>query len=45
MDDWTRAVSELPGAAESALDKLGENVSKAFLSEPANRYEPIVRES
>ena len=41
MDDWTRAVSELPGAAESALDELGESVSKVFLSEPASRYEPI----
>ncbi len=42
MDDWTRAVSELPGAAESMLDELGESVSKVFLSEPASRYEPIV---
>ena len=41
MDDWTRAVSELPGAAESTLDELGESVSKRFLSEPATRYEPI----
>ena len=44
MDDWTRAVSELPGAAESTLDELGGSVSKVFLSEPASRYEPIVRE-
>ena len=43
MDDWTRAVSELPGAAESSLDKLGESVSKRFLSEPASRYKPIVK--
>ncbi len=43
MDDWTRAVSELPGAAESTLDELGESVSKRFLSEPASRYEPIIK--
>ncbi len=42
MDDWTRAVSELPGAAKSTLDELGETVAKVFLSKPANRYEPIV---
>ncbi len=41
MDDWTRAVAELPGAAEATLDELGESISKAFLSEPARRYEPI----
>ena len=41
MDDWTRAVSELPGAAESSLDELGESISEKFLSEPASRYEPI----
>ncbi len=43
MDDWTRAVSELPGAAESTLDTIGESVSMAFLSEPVNPYEPIFR--
>ena len=42
MDDWARAVSELPGAAEATLDELGESVSKVFLSEPAIRYDPIV---
>ena len=43
MDDWIRAVSQLPAAAESTLDELGESVSKGFLSEPASRYEPIVK--
>ena len=43
MDDWSRAVSELPGAAESTLNELGESVSKTFFSEPANRYESLVR--
>lgn len=42
MDDWTRAVAELPGAAESTLDELSESISNIFLSEPASRYEPIV---
>ncbi len=42
MDDWTRAVSELPSLAESTLDELGESVAKVFLSEPASRYEPII---
>lgn len=44
MDDWTRAVAELPSAAESTLGELGEKVSEMFLSEPASRNEPIVRE-
>ena len=44
MDDWTRAVSVLPSAAESTLEELGEVVSKTFLSEPASRYKPVVRE-
>ena len=44
MDDWKRAVSELPGAAESMLDEVGESVAKGFLSEPVSPYEPIVRE-
>lgn len=45
MDDWSRAVSELPDAAELMLDELGEGVAKSFLSEPTSRYEPIVRAS
>ena len=42
MDDWSRAVSELPDAAESTLNELGKIVSKAFLSEPASQYEPTL---
>lgn len=45
MDDWTRAVTELPGAAESMLDELGESVSKMFLSERTSQYKPIVSAS
>ena len=41
LDDWTRAVSELPGEAEFSLNNIGEAVYKAFLVEPASRYEPI----
>ena len=40
MDDWKRAVNELPGAAEAALDEMGPAVASAFLSEPAAPYIP-----
>ena len=40
MDDWSRAVLELPGAAEATLGGLGDIISKAFLSEPVSQYEP-----
>lgn len=40
MDDWTRAVAELPGAAEAALDELGPTVASTFLSEAAAPYTP-----
>ena len=43
MNDWTRAASELPSAAESTLDELGENVRRIFLSEPASRYESLIK--
>lgn len=42
IDDWSRAAAELPDAAESTLDELGECVSERFLSEPTSRYEPII---
>lgn len=41
MDDWVRAVAELPDAAEAALGELGAGICTAFLSEPASQYEPI----
>ena len=41
IDDWGRAVTELPGAAEAALDVPGPRICTAFLSEPASHYEPI----
>ena len=42
MDDWTRAVAELPGAATAALDELGDRVASEFLSESADPYEPVM---
>ena len=41
MDDWRRAVGELPGAAEAAIEKMGPEVATRFLHEPAVPYEPI----
>jgi len=41
MDDWRRAVEELPGAAEAAIDEMGPEVAARFLQEPAVPYEPI----
>ena len=41
MDDWRRAVDELPGAAEAAIDAFGPEVAARFLHEPAVPYEPI----
>ena len=41
MDDWRRAVDELPGAAKAAIDEFGPEVAARFLHEPAVPYEPI----
>ena len=41
MDDWRRAVEELPGAAEAAIDEMGREVAARFLHEPAVPYEPM----
>ena len=35
LDDWSRAVAELPNAAKVALDGFGENAASVFLMEPA----------
>lgn len=45
LDDWSRAVAELPNAAKAALDEFGENAAAVFLMEPAAPYRPIVAES
>lgn len=42
MDDWTRAVAELPEAAEAALDELGDGIAGMFLKEAAEPYEPLI---
>lgn len=41
MDDWRRAVDELQGAAETAIDEMGAEVAERFLKERAAPYEPI----
>ena len=38
LDDWTRAVAELPRVAEQALDREGDSVAAAFLEQPVGRY-------
>lgn len=42
LDDWSRAVEELPSVAIATLDKIGETVASAFLAEPATPYQPII---
>lgn len=42
MDDWTRAAAELPGAAQAALDELGERVAEMFLKDMAAPYAPLI---
>ena len=41
MDDWRRAVEELPGAAEAAVYEMGPEVVSRFLFEPATPYMPM----
>ncbi len=41
MDDWTRAVEELPSAANVALNEIGQSVARVFLSSRAIPYQPI----
>ena len=40
LDDWRRAVAELPGAADQALAEHGEAIADVFLTEPAEPYRP-----
>lgn len=42
MDDWMRAVAELPPAAQQDLDRLGDDIAQTFLSEPAEPYTPVI---
>lgn len=41
LDDWSRAVEELPGDADSALGEFGDAVGSIFLQELAAPYQPI----
>ncbi len=41
LDDWRRAASELPAAAEAALHAYGDEVATRFLDRPAEPYEPF----
>lgn len=45
LDDWSRAVAELPDAANAALDEYGQTARSKFLVEPAAPYRPIRIES
>jgi hypothetical protein len=40
LDDWRRAVDELPPRAHRALDAHGAAIAKMFLQEPAVHYVP-----
>ena len=40
LDDWRRAVSELPAAADQALAEHGDAIADAFFTEPAEPYRP-----
>jgi patatin-like phospholipase/acyl hydrolase len=40
MDDWTRASAELPGAANGALEAIGDRVASIFLKTAAEPYDP-----
>ena len=41
LDDWTRAIEELPSAAEDAAESVGGEISSTMLAESADQYRPI----
>ncbi len=41
LDDWSRAVTTLPHAAEESLEKYGSQVESGFLQGPAADYRPV----
>lgn len=45
LDDWGRAVAELPSAADSVLDEWGDAIVSSFLTEAAIPYTPYYREA
>ena len=38
LDDWRRAETELPVAADKSLKKCGETINSVFLAAPVNQY-------
>ena len=40
LDDWSRAVAELPTAAKQVLAEHGKRIAEAFFREPAEPYRP-----
>ena len=44
LDDWSRAVKELPEAARADLHEFGDRARSTFLLEPAAPYQPIAVE-
>ena len=41
LDDWRRAATELPLAAQAALDSHGDEAATQFLDRPALPYHPV----
>jgi hypothetical protein len=41
LDDWRRAVDELPPAAQRAIEKYGDQIAGIFLKEPATQFVPV----
>jgi hypothetical protein len=41
LDDWRRAVNELPPAAQQAIEKEGARIRDIFLKHPAEPYVPV----
>jgi uncharacterized protein len=41
LDDWRRAVDELPPAAQRAIEKYGDQIAEIFLKEPATQFVPV----
>ena len=41
LDDWRRAVDELPSAAQRAIEKYGDQIAEIFLMEPATQFVPV----
>jgi hypothetical protein len=42
LDDWRRAVNELPPAAARHLEQNGETIANMFFREPALPYVPVL---